>query len=260
MKTRRVLLLFLLSFLLSSAGLSAQEPALSERILFPILSRPFAGNLGSLWQTEVSMLIDTDEDVTLFPLVDCVLCEESLPRRQGFTPPLFFQQPGHHPGSILHVDHSTSHDLHFSLRVRDASRTDEGAGTEIPVVREDDLFTERLHLLSVPLEPGFRQTLRIYDVGARPGAAVRVRIYPHSGTAAAFSRTIAFSFSPAHNPNFVKPVTPGYIQLDLHAAAELSGLERVRVEIEPATTDLEFWAFITLTNNASQQVTVISPQ
>ena len=256
----KIRLALLLLTLLIAGGVAAQEPALTDRILFPILSRPFSGNLGSLWHTEVSMLIDSEEEVSLFPLVDCILCEDNLPRRRTFTPPLFFQQPGHFPGSILHVDHAAAEDVHFSLRVSDASRADQGAGTEIPVVREEDFFRDRLHLLSVPLEAGFRQTLRIYDVNATPGAAVRVRIFPDEGTAPAFNRTLAFSFSPAHNPNFVRPVTPGYIQLDLHAVPELAGLRRVRVEVEPATTGLEFCAFITLTNNFTQQVTVISPQ
>ncbi len=143
-------LLLLLPFVITSA-LFAQENSL-ERILFPILSKPFAGSLGSLWNTELTILIDTEADVTIFPLVDCGLCEDALPRNESFRPPFFFQQPGHPPGSTIHVSPGTAENLHFSLRVRDASRTDSGAGTEIPVVRESDLFRGRLHLLAVPVE------------------------------------------------------------------------------------------------------------
>src|SRR5260370_32300719 len=40
---------------------------------------------------------------------------------------------------------------------------------------------------------------------------------------------------------------------------ELQGVDRVRIEITPATDGLRLWAFVSVTNNETQHVTVIAP-
>jgi hypothetical protein len=243
-----------LAVLVLVAEAPAQQLEPLEPILFPILSKPFAGNFGTFWQAEAWMVIDTDAPLEIFPLVDCVFCVEGLPRHKAVRPPFFFQQPNHHPGSILYVTRGEAGNLAFSLRVREASR---GDSTSIPVVRESELHRGTIHLLDVPFADGYRRTLRIYDIDARAVAAVSVRLYPLDGDTPLSTGVYGFTRSPAHNPNFRRPVTPGYIQLDL---GELPEVERARVEIEPLTPDLLFWAFISVTSNATQQFTTIEPE
>jgi hypothetical protein len=53
---------------------------------------------------------------------------------------------------------------------------------------------------------------------------------------------------------------PAYASVDLMTAFPQSG--RHRISIKPASifTSQRLWAFVTVTNNTTQQVTVISPQ
>lgn len=52
---------------------------------------------------------------------------------------------------------------HFVLRVRETSRSSSSAGVDIPTPRESASPARmRLQLLNVPVEPGFRHTLRIF--------------------------------------------------------------------------------------------------
>jgi hypothetical protein len=236
----------------------AQETAEPEPILFPILSKPFAGALGSFWTTEAWMMIDSDEPVGMFPLLDCVFCEERLPRRQAFMPPLFYQQPGHPPGTILWVSGDAADDIAVSLRVRESSHA--AAGVQIPVVRQSELYHRTLHLLDIPWESNVRRHLRIYDVDARPGAAVRIRVFALEATVPRLEIDRPFTFSPAHNPNFSRPVTPGFIQIDFQEFAEVVGIGRARIEVQPLTPDLRFWAFLTMTDLTTQEFTLITPE
>lgn len=243
-----------------SISVALVAPAVrAEKILLPILSKPAPGALGSRWETEVRMVIASNEEVGVFPLVGCAPCE--LPRNVAFDPPLWFQQPNHPPGTIVYVDSSAADSVFFSLRVRDISQAGNDRGTEIPVVRESELFTTSLQLPDVPLDPGFRQTLRIYDVDARPGAAVRLRVFG-DGEQPLVDQAVPFAFSPAHNPNLQQNVTPGYVQLNRLADAfpALAGHDRVRVVIDPMTAGLRFWAFVTLTSDATQHLTLVTPQ
>lgn len=230
----------------------------AEKVLLPILSKPAPGALGSRWETEVRMLVASEGELDVFPLLDCWLCE--VPRNVAFDPPLWFQQPSHPPGAVIYLQGDAADDVFFSLRVRDVSHSGD-RGTEIPVIRENELFTRSLHLPDVPIEPGFRQTLRVYDADAKPGAAVRIRIFGE-GTQPLVDISTPFHFSPAHNPNLQQNVTPGYIQLnrlsDTYPA--LAAEDRVRIVIDPLTAGLRFWAFATLTSDATQHLTLVTPQ
>jgi hypothetical protein len=54
---------------------------------------------------------------------------------------------------------------------------------------------------------------------------------------------------------------PGHARItDLVSAYPvLTGVERLRIEIEPLTPDVRFWAFVSTTNNETQHVTVTLP-
>jgi hypothetical protein len=46
---------------------------------------------------------------------------------------------------------------------------------------------------------------------------------------------------------------------DLGEIGSTAGAESVRIEIQPSDQTLQFWAFVAVTNNASQHVTVVTP-
>lgn len=231
-----------------------------ERILLPILIKPFDGAFGTSWRVDAQMLIDSEGRVDMFPLVDCVFCIERMPRGSAFQPPLFFQQPNHPPGSLLYVERSVADDVRISVRLRETTRGS-ASGLEMPVVREGEFFTDTIHLLDIPIRPGWRVTLRIYDLEARGGAAARIRFFSSAETTAALSLEAPFVLSPANNPNFALNVTPAYIQVSgvEENFPQLTGLDRIRIEIDPLTPGLTLWAFVSITDDLTQQVSLITP-
>jgi hypothetical protein len=56
------------------------------------------------------------------------------------------------------------------------------------------------------------------------------------------------------------PTRPAYLDLDLASLTALDGLESVRVEVEPVAAQTKLWAFMTITNNDTHHVTIVSPQ
>ena len=129
-------------------------------------------------------------------------------------------------------------------RIRDTSRASQNAGTEIPVVREDD-FSDHLRLLNVPSGKNFRALLRIWTSGEPVNQAF-------------FNIDQIPSFAPNGVP--LQPAQGGlrYGTFDLtpfldspNEHLDLSG---------GVTAGTKIWGMISITNNDTQQVTIISPQ
>jgi hypothetical protein len=64
------------------------------------------------------------------------------------------------------------------------------------------------------------------------------------------------------------PVAPGFsgkpayaeIADLVEAFPQIAAYERLRIRIEPLTPGMRYWAFVTITDNMTQHVTVVSPQ
>jgi len=125
-------------------------------------------------------------------------------------------------------------------------------GTEIPVVPLSEAFTGPLQLLSVPTNDRFRQMLRVYDFDSRVDARVEVTIYEPNGTLLASREVKLAADSPLH---------PGYVEIGWIASEfpMVNAFKTVRVQVRPVTPGLRFWAFISVTHNETQHLTVISP-
>ena len=46
----------------------------------------------------------------------------------------------------------------------------------------------------------------------------------------------------------------------IEAEPALAGVTSMRIEVVPLTPNLRFWAFVSITNNETQEVTIVSPQ
>lgn len=161
--------------------------------------------------------------------------------------------------------------LHISARVRDLSRQAESAGTEIPVVRPSDLRDGPIMLLDVPTAGRFRAALRVYDV-AKTRDNVTIRIYDANalkrGDRTPLVETVlTMPVLPplvASNPSFPLQPPSAVVIGDLVAAfPKLAAVNAVSIEVrgQPMPTDPKrYWAFVSITNNVTQEVTVVSPQ
>lgn len=229
-------------------------PAICERLLLPIFSPPIDGAFGSRFVTSMSVFNRGSSPTTIWgPVPSCVhfiLCnsiETSLPAR-GYSNA--FDRNGN-PGLLVYVPADDASTLSVLLRVQDISRQAQTWGTAIPVVRDADYFSGLIALLDVPSDDRFRLTLRVY--GATPAAAsARVRIIDQSTNAAIREFVLDLAagsdlFHPAYASFTAFPTPPRATWL-------------YRIEIDPATESLRLWAFVSVTNNETQHITLITPR
>ncbi len=268
MKTMRIALA-------AAAVIGAAVPAVSagedlQKILVPIYVRqPLPGNFGSLWTTELWLSNAGPEFANTGGYEwDCSTpnCYDAPPVAPGATfRPRAFPAPAGFQGSFLFLDVTTAAQVRLALRFRDLSRQDSTWGTEVPAPRDTDFQSGVTHLIDVPLTEGFRQTLRIYELDPTPrNARVRVRLYALDATATepgevlGDSKVADFEVALRFVPGTASH--PGYAEVsDLPARLISQGVDRVRIEVEPATAGLKLWAFATIIHNETQHATVVTP-
>lgn len=154
---------------------------------------------------------------------------------------------GQHPrGLAWVVPRAEAEHLSFALRVRDVSRVAQGFGTDIPIVREEDLFRSTLTLLDVPRDPRYRVKLRVYAFDAEDGAEARV-----VGGGGRVSLTLRRDCADAASC----AATPAYAELDVASGAAGERVD-LFIELPPGAAG---WAFASVTNNQTQQVTIVTP-
>jgi hypothetical protein len=240
------------------------------RVLVPIVIWPTAGANGSLWVSEFSMFVDGSEELFVFPTTfDCPVLCPAPPLYGSMIPPRRVTEPRPTPyqgsaGILLRVDKSRAAEITFASRIRDTSRALDTWGTAIPVVTDDELVRGRLQLIDVGAGPRFRQTLRIYEPDAT-GASVRVRVWGDDGNETLLGDETIVLAVPAYNQrddaNAGLPYSPGYAQLDFAAKfPSASQYPRLRIEVEPISDATRYWAFVSITNNETQHVTLVTPE
>lgn len=244
-------------------------PAELTTVMLPLVIPATDGALGSRWISEISMYVDSDEPLFVFPTsyICPITCDtpsiygHDAPAAKLWRPPLW-NSPDY-PGRLLHFDRSRSGEVAFTTRIRDTSRELDTWGTAIPVVRDQDLVNGRMQLIDVAAGTRFRQTLRVYEPAATQ-ASVRVRVWGDSGTETLLGeRELVLTFPPGNvhpNRNAGFPIAPGYTRLDLATAfPEVDQYPRLRIELEAPSAETRYWAFVSITNNETQHVTLVVP-
>ncbi len=250
------------------ATVSAANAADYEALLVPLIAQGTPGALGSLWSTEIRLI--ADENVVVYPHhINCVIPEGCYP----FDLPLgaLYDPTGDvvplagslfAPTSLVYTHRGDMDKLHFSLRLRDLSRPEQSWGTQIPVVRERDFRSSRMVIADVPVDPAFRVTLRIYDPDRHNTPAAIVRYVDENGnTLSEARRPFTIPVWGAIGPALL-PLLPNYLQIDAgsEAAPLVAAPARIAVEIEPAEAGQRLWAFVSVTSNETQQVTILTDQ
>ena len=129
-------------------------------------------------------------------------------------------------------------------RIRDTSRSALNAGSEVPVVRED-AFADHLRLLNVPTGKNFRALLRVwtsgepankffYDIDQVPSLVPSVAKLAPAPGGLLYGTSILTPFLDSPNDHLDITVFVG--------------------------TGTRIWGMISITNNDTQEVTIISPQ
>jgi hypothetical protein len=238
--------------------------ALNDRIV--------PGAFGSEWATRFGVANSGSDDLVFLgpidgpfyspasPIAALVQPGQSASAGEWFQ---HFYNPAGNPGVMVFYPPENEQTIHFSLRVQDVSRQAQTWGTEIPVVREHEFRTGRLSLPQVPLDARFRPMLRIYDVD-RDGGAVAIRYFDNDGVLLAQESVQFIVPEGSQRPDglfYYGYWYPGWAQVGDFVARhpQLAGNDRVRIEVEPPA-GVHFWAFVSVTNNETQHVTLITPQ
>jgi hypothetical protein len=227
---------------------------LFERILLPVVSEG-PGAFGARWTTDAWSENAEDYDVPFFrapfPTPPC-----AAPLDCNFPPVPAGQRrrvdPSYPTGIFLYPERGA--DIRLGVLVRDLSRQSEALGAEVPVVREDDWKTGAVTLLNVPSDPRFRVALRIYmeeEIESFPVAPIRI-------TRMNGQEVIETVVAMDRSYNGQIPST-GFIA-DILTHYSVPPGEPLRVEVRAPQNSGRFWAFISVTNNVTQHVTIISPQ
>ena len=220
-----------------------------ERVLLPIVlfgSTTTPGAFGSMWKAEVTFHNASSDDVPIIapncnPLVLTPCAPPILQARSTVTMPLYGT-----PGAIVSIPRKNVEDVDISLRIQDVSRQSQTWGTSIPVVRAAQ-FKPAIRLIGVPTDSRFRLTLRIH--GYRQAGPVRVRVFDPATATPLGDVTLD-----------LQGRDPAYLQLDPLALSPIAPSAAVRIEVSSAVDPPQpIWAFVSVTNNETQHVTVITP-
>lgn len=233
-----------------------------KRVLLPIYTPPVAGAHGSEFRVDFrAMNVRHDAPLQIHGVrepcdpagencVDPHDVSYTVGARSEIEPGTL--SPTGTPGAFLYVAEDKVDDLVMQLRAYDVSRDATNFGTEIPVVHEDEFVRDQpLTFLGVPSDARFRNTLRIYGT---TGTTVAVRIETRDGLVD--DRIVQLIAT--GDPTFA----PAYAQISGFPTDR--GPLRVTVQqITPVITTpilADVWAFISVTNNETQHITIISPQ
>ena len=231
------------------------------RYLVPVVSSSTPGANGSTWVTETTILNASSHTAQLLGPFRCVIGSPTICAQSGFAAGEYAQldlEPrANGEGAFIYVPRPLDRDVAFESRVRDTSRTSENWGAEIPLVRVNE-FAYAMQLLDVPTIPRYRATLRIYS--SSPTRA-HVVIYQPFTQDPIEEMTVELTGDVDNAGLF-----PLYAQLDplTPAVRAVSNGNPVQIAVFADNDSLAdppptIWAFVSITNNESQQVTTVTP-
>lgn len=262
MRTATVLFVLFLSAPLHSQNL--------EKILLPVaIKTEVAGAFGSSWRTPFTIVNHGSENLVVYGLkVPCPVGPPCVPPEvvpnATLSPDIElpdFPLPGECYCTFLRVAPNRMDDLAAELRIQDVSRQSQTWGTELPIVRERDARLSKTELLDIPVGADFRTLVRFYDFDPGQGHQIRVRVFQTDPSPRSFFNQPPDPFLEEQVvtllPSHAGAALPGYAQFYLSSLSHPTTTGRLRLELEPVSAGLRFWAFASVTNNETQHVTTI---
>lgn len=278
------LLVFLSLFVPLSLSAQERRPDAYERFLVP--AGPASGAFGAVWRTELWLRNDSDRPVDVFPVNEkhcpvsagCTRLIRAVPSL-GARETAFGFFAGNNvalavvsdmsvTGSFFYVERGRAGDLSMQFHVFDVSRSPAEV-TRLPIVPEGEFFNTTRSILGARLAVGSRVALRIFQLDPSMPDEVTVRVFedePDGGLLAArrfrfvpgTTRCSTFFFFGCdgefvHHPGYL--VIGDLLQEFPEIAGTIGAPFGVRIEVEPAP-GLRYWPMVTVTENATNHVTV----
>jgi len=130
----------------------------------------------------------------------------------------------------------------------------------VPFARESDFSADRIDLLGIPTDARFRKTLRIYSLDpVATDVEVREYVEPESSILTgvpieSVADTLVGTTTVHLAASASRFAAPAYAEL---GSLPSSTTGTVRLEIRPLAPGTRIWAFLSLTNNETQAVTIV---
>jgi hypothetical protein len=246
-----------------------------DHLLIPLTATDLRGAEGSIWRTDLAMMIAGSTPVSAYPdncdfpsvLGECLTAGEA-PLQQPFDPrgefgytPAVSERLGN--GQFVYFYKSDINRVRMNSRVFDSSRTVDTAGGAVPIVAASSFTSTGLSLLDIPVSVNYRYTLRIYEADGVSGTEAKVDVFDEDASAAPLTSSVVTLTNPQP---FLRttvlrfPIFPAYVQIDLSPPAVLYPLRAMRVDVTPVDSTRRIWAFLSITDNASHHVTIVAPR
>jgi IPT/TIG domain len=234
-----------------------------DAVLLPVFTTPVPGAFGSEFRTDFRARLVRETRAQIYGLrypciVTCIQTGDEpyvIDQQVPYADPTNVEPTGN-PGTFLYLPKSEPGRVTMNLRAYDTSRSAENFGTEIPIVRTSDFAKgyDDITLIGVPSDARFRNTLRIYGYGDT-SASLTVTVRNEDGLAV-WERVVDLHAQ----ENIYRP---GYVQLSDLPADEGMLTVTIAVNVPPIGTPIpppDRWAFLSVTNNETQHITLITPQ
>jgi len=166
--------------------------------------------------------------------------------------------------TFLYLPKSQVDRLRMSLVVEasDRERLDERSFAELPIARESDFRDTKMNIVGVRMEPGFRQTLRIFGLDGNNYGIVMVSAFDLNTDELLYQEPHFLWPLSAEQSTDGRALRPSFtMECDLSQELPdyLDG-RNVRIELEPLSEGTKYWAFVSITNNKTQQFYTITPR
>ena len=222
------------------------DPAVFEPILFP-LSFQGPGAFGSQWTTE-SFLYASGSAAYFRDPLPCAGCSSTFTLGTSRL-----TNDGNPWGHVLYALRGTTGSLELASRIRDTSRQAITAGTEVPVVRERD-FRGQLRFLNVPVDSRYRVMLRLWSFGDYPQFIVNVD-------------SVTLNVAPL-SVTRIPDTAMWFGSIDVTSLVSNGRANPTSMMVYPSgygsccASQLfpPIWGMLSITNDDTQQVTIVSPQ
>jgi IPT/TIG domain len=238
-----------------------------EKILIPIyFEKPLPGGAGSVWETQFRLRADAPVSLAPYYCDPATPCPPIYPAQYSMRAGETLTKAPRAPegtegrGRLIFVSKHAAKDVSLQVRIADLSRGRVDAGTDIPVVRQNQLRSSTVQLLNVPHDAAFRYRLRIYETANIP-TSFRVRVYNEgvSANPGPLFELIAVTSSPEVQPEF--RFQPFYFETDLGTLLQpFGGVAAFRVEVTPLASFSQAWSLLTITSVETNHVTIVAPQ
>lgn len=246
--------------LFCSLAAFAQTTTDTGPVLIPINPGTVNGVNGSVWKTTLWAL-NTDSSGAIAVNCGQTPCP-NIP--SGITQALAAPSFATHPGYFLQaqkvaadggVGQLNPNTFWLELRSVDSVTAMQNAGIQIPIVHMDEFFAGPLFISHIPLNGHSRMKLRIYGLhnGEVSPLVQELESDPANPDILTSGQFLNNGF--AQLSGAIDGMVPSYAEIDLPSSPR-GAIEALRVWIYPVTNDNPIWAFVTITDNDSQQVTI----